>query len=468
MLKRKGLPERLEIEFEGGLSPKATPYAGIGLLVDLGRLSGVMGVAKRCLPDKKSPKGLDQGQFVESFVVLSALGGDCIDDFAGLRLDEGLKGMLGYQLPAAATARQWLDTFHDESLLADRPLQGSFIPVESPRLAALTTVMQRIPHAYVAAVKKMDNIVTLDVDAHVVESSKRTALWTYEGSRGYQPLLVQWAETHLILADQFRDGNVPASENIKELVARAYDSLPQREGGWRVQVRSDSAGYQWAELDDWDGRGWRFAVSADMSPSLRKEIENLPADQWYFWSEERGGVVREWAEVPFVPSRPSEHRGSKPYRYLAIRIRRAQGELFADGNSAKHFAVVTNDWNTGGQEMLEWHRGKAGTVEHAHLVLKDELGAGVYPSAKFGANAAWLRLQVLTFNLLELHKEVSLDKKYRNARPKRLRFAIFTHIGVLVSHARRESMRLMADVFESVIRLGRHRHRQLCPAWNAI
>jgi len=30
-------------------------------------------------------------------------------------------------------------------------------------------------------------------------------------------------------------------------------------------------------------------------------------------------------------------------------------------------------------------------------VLKDELAAGVYPSARFGANAAWLRLQVLTF-----------------------------------------------------------------------
>lgn len=58
----------------------------------------------------------------------------------------------------------------------------------------------------------------------------------------------------------------------------------------------------------------------------------------------------------------------------------------------KHFAVVTNDWETDGQALLEWHRGKAGTIEHVHLVLKDELAAGVYPSAKFGANAAWLRL----------------------------------------------------------------------------
>lgn len=460
MLKRKGLPSYVEMEFKGGLTEAATPHAGVALLIELGRISGVMATAERCLPDKKSPKGLGQGQFVESVVVLSALGGDCIDDFDGLRLDRGLESMLGYRLPAASTARQWLDLFHDDTLLKDRPVQGSFIPMESPRLAALTTVLQRVTHGYVAAVKP-GNVVTLDVDAHLVESSKRTALRTYEGFRGYQPLLVQWAETGLILADQFRDGNVPASKGIKELVDEAYDSLPSREGGWQVQVRSDSAAYDQKVLEHWHRRGWRFAVSADMSPQLRAEIEKVPSGEWHFWAQERGGVVREWAEVPFVPSRLSEHRDSEPYRYVAVRIRQVQGSLFADGSEVKYFAVVSNDWETGGQELLEWQRGKAGTVEHAHLVLKDELAAGVYPSAKFGANAAWLRLQVLTHNLLELLKATALDKQYRNARPKRLRFAIFTQIGSVVHHARKQFMRLMSKTLLSVIKPGRLRLRGL-------
>ncbi len=429
MFKRKGLPSYVEMEFAGGLTEATTPYAGVSLLIELGRISGVTATAERCLPDKKSPKGLGQGQFVESVVVPSALVGDCVDDLDGLRLDRGLESMLGYRLPAASTARQWLDLFHDDALLKDRPGQGSVIPMESARLAALTAVLQRVPHAYVAAVKPA-NVVTLDVDAHLVESSKRTALRTYEGFRGYQPLLVQWAETDLILADRFRDGNVPASKGIKELVDEAYDSLPSREGGWQVQVRSDSAAYDQKVLEHWHRRGWRFAVSADMSPQLRAEIQKVSADEWHFWTQERGGVVREWAEVPFVPSRLSEHLDSEPYRYVAIRIRQVQGSLFADGSEVKYYAVVSNDWETGGQELLEWQRGKAGTVEHAHLVLKDELAAGVYPSAKFGANAAWLRLQVLTHNLLELLKATALDKQYRNARPKRLRFAIFTRLAV--------------------------------------
>lgn len=67
----------------------------------------------------------------ESFVLLSALGGDCIEDVERLREDEGLEAILGYPLPACETARQWLDRFHDESLVLGRPLQGAFIPGES-------------------------------------------------------------------------------------------------------------------------------------------------------------------------------------------------------------------------------------------------------------------------------------------------------------------------------------------------
>ena len=39
------------------------------------------------------------------------------------------------------------------------------------------------------------------------------------------------------------------------------------------------------------------------------------------------------------------------------------------------------------------------------------------------ANAAWLRLQVLTLNLLELLKAVGLEPQYRKARPKRIRLS---------------------------------------------
>lgn len=290
---------------------------------------------------------------------------------------------------------QWLDRFHDEKLLEGRPLRGSFIPQESSLVAGLRSVVKHTVHAYVAALRPEATVI-LDVDAHLVESSKSAALPTYAGFRAYQPLLVTWPETGLVLADQFRDGNVPAAQYIKGLVDQAYAALPAREGGWRVQVRSDSAACEYRALDHWDKLGWRFAVSADISPQLRAEIKARPVKEWHFWAEEQGGAVREWADVPYVPTRASEKRDSKPYRYVAVPVRTAHGVLFGDGNSVKHFAVVSNDWDTDGQALLEWQRGQAGTIEHVHLVLKDELAAGAYPSAKFAANAGWLRLQVLT------------------------------------------------------------------------
>jgi len=441
---RKPLPNALDIDFKGGLTSDVTPHAGIALFIETGRRSGIMAAAEKYLPQKRSPKGLGQGQFIESFVVLSALGGDCIDDFDGLRRDMGLAALLGYTLPAASTARQYLDRFHEEALLAGRPAQGSFIPQESDGLAGLRAVLQHSVRTYVSAVAP-GPAVTLDVDAHLVESSKQEALWTYKGFTGYQPLLV--------MADEFRDGNVPASLRIKELVDEAYASLPVRSDGqaWQVAVRSDSAAYEQATLDHWAARGWQFAVSADMSPQLKAAVMALPETAWQLWTAEADETVRQWAEVAYVPSRVPEQRQAKPYRYVAIRVRKAQGELFADGNASKHFAVVTNDWETEGQALLAWSRGRAGTIEHVNRILKDELAGGVYPSGKFGANAAWLRLQCLTHNLLEALKAVGLDAQHRKARPKRLRFAIFTQFGRVVRHARQVYMRLETAVLDALL-----------------
>jgi len=450
----------LGIILTGGLAEVVTPWAGATLLVELYRKAGAEVAVKRTLPHKKSPKGLRQEQMVESFVLLSALGGDCIEDMERLRQDKGLEAMLGYPLPAPETARQWLDKFHDERLIKERPLQGAFIPPESARLAGLKEPSRQVIWTYVDKVKPGWQ-VTFDVDAQLVETAKANAQYCYEGYRALQPMEVEWAETGLVLADELREGNVHAGRGIKEIVDEAYAMLPP--GPWQVKVRSDSAAYQQDVMDHWQRRGWQFAVSADMSRELRQAIEALPQDAWKVWKEEKRGMIREWAEVPYVPTRQYERRDSQPYRYLAIRVRRQQGELLEDGVKVRHFAVVTNIWDTGGQELLEWQRGKAGTIEHIHHILDNELAAGVYPSAKHGANAAWLRLQVLTHNLLQLLKTVALPKEYATARPKRLRFAIFTQFGRVISQAGQTVLRIATRAWEVLMRPAYYRILALSP-----
>jgi len=47
----------LEIEFEAGLREEVTAHAGVALLVETARRSGVIAAADRALPAKINPKG---------------------------------------------------------------------------------------------------------------------------------------------------------------------------------------------------------------------------------------------------------------------------------------------------------------------------------------------------------------------------------------------------------------------------
>jgi hypothetical protein len=108
-----------------------------------------------------------------------------------------------------------------------------------------------------------------------------------------------------------------------------------------------------------------------------------------------------------------------------VRIKKRQGLLFASGCEQKFLAVVSNRRRLPAQQLLRWHWQKAGTIEHIHDVTKNELGAAA-PSKFFGANAAWYRLSLLTYNVLSAMKSLALPSKLSAARPKKLRFALFT------------------------------------------
>ena len=89
---RRPLANALDIDLRGGLTSEVTPHAGSGLLIELGRRSGVIAAAERHLPAKKSTRGLRQGELVESLVLLSALGGECLDDFDPPEADGAIVG----------------------------------------------------------------------------------------------------------------------------------------------------------------------------------------------------------------------------------------------------------------------------------------------------------------------------------------------------------------------------------------
>ena len=270
------------------------------------------------------------------------------------------------------------------------------------------------------------------------------------GCGAIQPMLAVWAETGLVLADQFRDGNVPAQMEPREVAQRAFAALPGTVGEY--YYRGDAACHEsglvnWLRDEQRPGgpRGRiGFAISARMSEALHAAIRVIPESAWQPYGASHPAEIRECAEVPFVPGEKTEKKDLQPLRYVAIRIRHPQGELFEDGSAVRHFAVLSNRWELKPARLIEWHREKAGTIELVHDVIKNDLGGGVLPSKYFGANAAWLRLAVITHNVLQALKRLALPAELLTARPKRLRFLLFQMPGRLVHHARRLILRVAA------------------------
>lgn len=67
---------------------------------------------------KQRQRGLDEATLVESFVLLNAAGGDCLEDVRRLAEDSGLPTLLGYALPLRDTARKFLYAFHRDEAIA--------------------------------------------------------------------------------------------------------------------------------------------------------------------------------------------------------------------------------------------------------------------------------------------------------------------------------------------------------------
>jgi hypothetical protein len=393
---------------------------------------------------KQRDRGLSDAQYTESILLSLVAGGEGYSDLAVLAADPVLEKGLSYQPAQPDAARKFIEAFHDpdwEKTRPSRDQQKTFLPEPTAPLVGLGTartgVVHNIARVY-AEQKRALTRATLDADATLIFCEKRDALPTDEGPRGYQPLLVAWAEADLVVADEFREGNVPARQAPLPCVRDGFAALPATVT--ERFFRGDSACHEndlllWLAHPDRakePGGAIGFAVSAVQSEPLAAALRAVPEPQWQTFATESDGTLRQCAEVDFVPSLPSEHKDAKPLRYVGLRLVKAQGELFADGSRYHYHAVITNRALPGG-ELLTWQRQKAGTIEHVHDEVKNDLGGARLPSGKFGANAAWLRLVTLAYNVVSAQRALALGEELGTARLKRLRLWVY-NVGGRMSH----------------------------------
>jgi hypothetical protein len=287
---------------------------------------------------KKRKSGFTPGQTVESLSLLYIPGGDGMQGIEQLRTDSGVQRMLGYTTPSQRTVGCFLESFHDTELIEQarnqtkRRDQLSFIPERPQALEGLglSGLVKRYTSTFIDPV----TFVTVDQDATIIESTKRQTLYTYEGTRGYQPMYAAWAGTGLILADEFRGGKVPAASAPLKCAQAAFTTLQE------IVTEYYFGGYSACHesgLINWLRNPQRkdgplgfigFVVSAWMSGELRRKLESVHETRRTTISTGKDGTLRQWVEVAFVPGKKTEKKNIIPLRYIGLRLLKPQVKRF--------------------------------------------------------------------------------------------------------------------------------------------
>lgn len=462
-----------------------TALAGLPLYLDLAEAASLSRSIERHLKIREGKQGWTDQQIVMSLILLNVAGGDCVEDLRVLESDEGFARVLrrveGQRLPrrerrqqerrwrrerrravpSPSSAFRYLSAFHDAEEEKLRVAGTAWIPRPTESLRGLAQVQQDFL-GFVQS-RRPEAVATLDMDATLIETSKREALYCYQHFPAYQPLNVWWAEQGLVAYTEFRDGNVPAGYEQLRVLRETLERLPA--GVETVRLRSDSAGYQ-HELLSYCAKGEHprfgkidFAVSADATVEFRQAVSAVAESAWQPLSrqvgERRFETGQQWAEVCFVPNAIGHSKNGPEYRYLAIREPLRQRALpglesqralpFSPvemgGESYKVSGVVTTlSWS--GEAVITWLRERCGKSEEAHAAMKEDLAGGKLPSGDFGENAAWWWIMVLAFNLNAAMKRLVLGQGWVSKRMKAVRFGLIHLPARVVERARQLWVRL--------------------------
>jgi len=93
-------------------------------LIEAFRQTGTAAVIDREVKLKTRRRGLSASEMVESLLAMWAAGGERAEDLDQFRQDKALALLLGHELPAAQTARDFLAQFHAEDSAAAAGGQG--------------------------------------------------------------------------------------------------------------------------------------------------------------------------------------------------------------------------------------------------------------------------------------------------------------------------------------------------------
>jgi hypothetical protein len=302
-----------------------------------------------------------------------------------------------------------------------------------------------------------DQLVYVDVDDTVRETHgyrKQGAAYGYSRVKGLnaQVAIVSTPlAAPVIAATRLRKGNIDSGHGAARLIGDSLATLRRATRPGLVVVRADSAYFRHDVVAAATAGGARFSVTARMNKAVVRAIAGIDEAAWttiryrdaiYDDVEQRWISEAEVAEVPFTAFTSHRKADHVTARLIVRRVKRlnphtakTQGELLPGYRYHPLFTNTTLPM----VDAEAAHRDHA-IIEAVIADLKDGPLAHA-PSGKFTANAAWLALAAIAFNLTRAAARLA-SATLGKARTATVRRTLIQVAGRIANQARRWRLHL--------------------------
>lgn len=171
-------------------------HGGLALMAEFNHGIGLRELTDQYLPIPRSNRGFNPSVIVDTVVLMLQGGERSLEDLRELENEEGLMRLIGQgEIPEPDTVGDWLRRMGD-------PGTGQL------GLKGLDVVRDKIDERILEGDGLKE--YTLDADATEIIGEKAEALFTYNGNKGYMPMLGFLYDTAVCLYDEFREGKCGA------------------------------------------------------------------------------------------------------------------------------------------------------------------------------------------------------------------------------------------------------------------
>lgn len=411
-------------------APPLTSFAGLTLLQ---QTMEAVGLTERMEQINIKQAGYKDSTILQALILLQAAGGQHLSDWERLTAESGFVRCFGLT-PSVDTLERYLR--RTTLVVPHRRSQQGQVGFIAPFEGLQSQLIQR---AYQKAGQPPH--LTLDLDALLIPTDKDNAQFCYKKHKAYQPMIAYCPELRMILAYEFRDGNVSPAEGYQRLVQRCLDLF---DGSVTFTVRADAAAYNNPFLDYLELNNILYFITAEQSQALKASIKRV--EQWteIALNKDRTQEIALLDHVPSANSRQQMIFRNRTRNYLALRKAKQEKQKDLFGNHL-YSVIVSNARAQHAADVIKTYRGRCGTVEYCNQQLKAQLGMGVMPSNDFKVNAGWFALGCITHNLLRFMQQFVLPTRFLRMEVHNLRYHLIRAAAQVLKKARRLILRFCKD-----------------------